>query len=233
MNKTIWILWFQGWKNAPVVSLKCLETWKENNPGWNIIELDEQNLSQYINLDEFIPDIKKKNISLTALSDIIRIDLLKKYGGVWADSTVFCHKPLDDWLFQQLNEGFFAFNKPGPDRLLSSWFLAAHENNYLISKWHDKVKDYWLSRNSTNEYYWFHYLFGNLAAENKLFKNMWNNVPIISADQPHELLNKMFHQLTHQIKQWIDTKKTPVSKLTYKYTKPILDNSVIDYLLKL
>ena len=59
MIQTIYILWFDGFQNAPDVVKKCVDSWKYYNPDWNIILLDEDNYRQYVNLDKHL-DITKK-----------------------------------------------------------------------------------------------------------------------------------------------------------------------------
>jgi hypothetical protein len=56
---------------------------------------------------------------------VLRVNLIAQHGGVWADATCLCCKPLDEWLPDCTRSGFFAFAKPARDRLLSSWFMAA------------------------------------------------------------------------------------------------------------
>ena len=50
MVKIIFIYWAQKFINAPTVVKKCLLSWKLKNPTWKIIELDDDNLSEYINI---------------------------------------------------------------------------------------------------------------------------------------------------------------------------------------
>ena len=59
-TKNIFIYWAQNFKNAPYIVKKCLESWKLKNPDWNIIELNDENLKNYINIEIDIPNIKKK-----------------------------------------------------------------------------------------------------------------------------------------------------------------------------
>ena len=57
-------------------------------------------------------------------------------GGVWVDASVVPVKPLSQWLGDALTEaGFFAFERPGPDRPISSWFLAATPRNLIFREW--------------------------------------------------------------------------------------------------
>ena len=218
MNKVIFIYWAQKFINAPSVVKKCLLSWKLKNPTWKIIELDDDNLSEYINIYEEIPNIQKKKIMKTAYSDIIRIFLLEKYGGCWCDATTFCNQSLDIWLNKNISTGFFGFDKPGKDRLLSSWFLYSEKKNYIIQKWKEKTILYWKNHNKMHHYFWFHYLFGDLYNSDNKFKELWDSTPKISADGPHYIQSQgLLNKLSDKVTNHINDIKTPLYKLSYKY----------------
>jgi len=227
MIKTIYILWFQGFNNAPYIVNECVNSWKHYNPTWNIVLLDNDNLKQYINIEDHIVNLKNKQIANTQLSDVVRSLLLNLYGGLWVDSTTFCNRSLDEWLPKYVNNGFFAFNKPAPDRMLSSWFLYSEKNGYIINKWCQSIVNYYNKHNNSSVYFIYHYLFGDLYNEDPKFKQIWDNVIKISANGfgPHFLLNKMFNQITNDIKYNINHKLTPVYKLTYKRDFPKFDKN--------
>ena len=217
MRKVIFIYWAQKFINAPMVVKKCLLSWKLKNPAWEIIELNDDNLSEYINIEEEIPNIQKKNITKTSYSDIVRIFLLAKYGGCWCDATTFCNQSLDIWLNKNTLTGFFGFELK-VDRMLSSWFLYSEKNNYIIQKWKEKTILYWKNHNKMHHYYWFHYLFRDLYNSDNKFKELWDSTPKISANGPHYiqqqgLLNKLSDKVTNHINEI----KTPLYKLNYKY----------------
>ena len=134
--KTIWFLWFQGLPNAPLVVKKCYASWLAHNPGWNIILLDEHNIKEYL-----APPMPQGTRQVVA--DRLRINLLVKYGGVWVDATCYCTRPLDSWLNEYMAQGFFAFNRPGPDRMLSNWFMAAAKNTYITVAFQKAFTAYW------------------------------------------------------------------------------------------
>ena len=149
--KIIWILWLQGFEDAPDVVKKCLASWKKHNPTWKINLLDETNIKEYIDAEKIIGSHYTK-ISRQALSDIVRINLLAKYGGVWTDATCFCCKPLDDWLGSYMvSGGFFAFSNPGNDRPISSWFLASDVNCKLTQKYCETVNLFWSKNHFVNQ----------------------------------------------------------------------------------
>ena len=148
--KIIWFLWFQGIEKAPSVVKKCLASWKAYNPEWKMILLDEKSLSEYLEIKKLVGK-NYQYISKQSLSDLIRINLLKKFGGVWVDATCYCCKPLDDWLPNYMSTGFFAFYKPGIDRPISSWFLASSLNSKITLRYCNEVNKYWSKNHFSNQ----------------------------------------------------------------------------------
>jgi hypothetical protein len=234
MIKTIYIIWFQGFDNCPEIVKICVKSWKKYNTDWNIVLLDNNNLINYVNLEYYIHDIYNKSISKTHLSDIFRSLLLKLYGGLYVDATTFCNKPLNDWLPNYIKKGFFAFSKPGPDRLISSWFLYSNKNNYIIDKWCNSILKYYTINNKSHTYFIYNYLFNDLYNSDNRFKKIFDKVPKLSANGfgPHYLQQKgMFNKISIQNKLDIDNKITPLYKLTYKCHFPKYDETILLYYL--
>ncbi|MGH8557892.1 MAG: capsular polysaccharide synthesis protein [Methylococcales bacterium] len=140
--RIIWIMWWQGFEKAPRIVQQCIRSWRKNNPDWELVFLDQESVNNYLTLD-YITNLNENMMPLQALSDVIRINLLAKYGGVWVDATCFCCKPLNEWLDRYIKSGFFAFSNPGPGRLIASWFLAAENGSYIICQLADSVNKYW------------------------------------------------------------------------------------------
>jgi hypothetical protein len=143
LPKIIWILWLQGIDKAPYVVQRCHESWVKLNPGWQVIFLDERLLANVGSMDYTTGEVS--GISRRHAADMLRLDLLANHGGVWIDATCFCMRPLDEWLLSKMESGFFAFDRPGWDRVMSSWFLAAEPENYLVSQMFTFMRTYWNS----------------------------------------------------------------------------------------
>jgi hypothetical protein len=162
---------------------------------------------------------------------IVRILLLHEFGGIWVDATLFCNRPLDEWLPGAMAEGFFAFAAPAPDRLLSSWFLSAVPNHYLVSTWCRRAIEYWSNRPKTEDYFWFHHLFGDMCNADETAAEAWLRVPKISADGPHALQSDglMYRSQTEVIDSVDWT--TPVFKLTQRLPEEgLAPESLLEYL---
>jgi hypothetical protein len=72
IKKTIYILWLQGFINAPRIVRMCLNSWIRYNPDWTVVKLDKTNLEKYVDLSNYRQEVLA-NITNAALSDIIRI----------------------------------------------------------------------------------------------------------------------------------------------------------------
>ena len=135
--------WHQGWCHAPDVVKRCVSTWQTHNPTWRIHLLDAASIAGEVRLPSVME--KLQPTYLASRSDVVRLLLLRKYGGVWADATLWCARPLDDWIDSVTEpSGFFAYDKPGPGpnyrgpigrRPISNWFLAASEDSRIVDIW--------------------------------------------------------------------------------------------------
>ena len=185
-NKTIWILWFQGWDIAPWVVQQAHESWKIHNPDWNIILLDKNNIKEYLEDVDYIMDLKKE-VQLATRADIIRLALLYKYGGVWADANVLCMKPLEHWIYSAvLPVGVWMYHgyslRVGVVKGCAVWFIASVKGNKLIGKWKEAVDSYWLSKESGHEYHLLETIFIKLRNTDKEFADLWDKVPFIDSE---------------------------------------------------
>lgn len=103
--KHIFIIWFQGFDNMPEICKECYNSWKYKNKDWKIHFIDDSNIHRYIDdnkLNKF-----KKIKPLQCYADAVRLELIYKYGGLYVDATIFCNKPLDLWLNDNLIDNTF------------------------------------------------------------------------------------------------------------------------------
>lgn len=179
--KIIWIYWHQGWSQAPYLAQKCLQTWQEKNPSWEVRMLDAENYREYADLsfDGWDAGIAHK-------TDVLRLTLLKQHGGVWVDATSICQTPLDDWLPSAAYSGFFAFERPFRDRILANWFLAATPGDPIVTQWEKTALEFWGKPGArAYAYLIHHYMFEHLCRTDAAFSQLWKRVPKHSAQPAH------------------------------------------------
>ena len=91
----IYFCWLQGEENLPPLIRCCYNSLKQNAGRYKIVFIDEKNFSDYVDIAPHIMDkFRAGKITRTHFSDILRVNLLERYGGLWLDSTVLVTEPL-------------------------------------------------------------------------------------------------------------------------------------------
>jgi hypothetical protein len=217
-SNKVWICWFQGMENAPELVQRCYRSVKENIVGKEIVVITEENYRDYVEFPSFIQrKVELGIISKTHLSDLLRLELLIKYGGTWMDATILCTGMCPDYM---LNSDLFVFQnlKPGLDghsTALSNWFISAKSNNCILKLTLFLLYEYWNKNDELVNYFIFH-IFFQLACEK--YSEEWSKVVPFSNSTPHILLLRLFEQYDENIWNAVKT-QTPLHKLTYKFDK--------------
>ena len=209
----IWICWFQGIENAPELVKACYNSVLKNYKDKEIIVLTEENYEQYVDIPEYIlKKWKKGYISFAHFSDILRIELLSKYGGLWLDSTIFTTKR-SELVFNE-NIELFVYKQVDLDRknplsiVASSWLMYSNKNNNIINLTKKLLHEYWKNYNHIINYNLIH-LFFKLSTE--VYKDKWNKVPTFNNISPHilqfELCEEFNDKRFEQIKNMSDFHK--------------------------
>ena len=90
--KIIHYCWFGG-NPLPELAQKCIASWKEYCPGYQIIEWNESNFD--INLSEYTKGAYKEK-KWAFVSDYARFWILYRFGGIYMDTDVELIKPIGD-----------------------------------------------------------------------------------------------------------------------------------------
>ena len=216
-KKTIWLLWYQGWDHAPWLVQQVRKSWELHNPRWNIVCLDQNNLSQYI--DPTRRFNQNFTIKMQAKSDLIRLNLLADYGGVWADATMLCMVSLDRWIYDALQPvGFWMYhgrdNGAGP----ASWFIISQRQSYIIQRWREAANKFWQSHRFFYDYFWMDALFKDLTKRDARFREEWAKVPYNWADAPGQshMLAEIAHTWNPEMHAILQTHPPYAIKLSYR-----------------
>ncbi len=186
--KIVWVFWYQGLKNAPMIIKKCIESQKKYLEGYTINIITKENIKDFVSLPEYI--LEKFNdgiISYTHFSDILRISLLSEHGGIWLDSTVLLTDRLPEYI---TDSPFFVYKSIELDRsdtsqlVASSWLISSYTNQKISLLTRNLLYEYWKKENKLDDYFLFHILF-KYATEN--CQKEWKMVPTYSNINPHIL----------------------------------------------
>lgn len=219
-SRIIWLFWWQGIDAAPSLVKKCYKSIQDNlGKSWNVTLITKENYLEYVSFPEHILEKLSKNlITLTHFSDLLRLELLIKYGGLWLDATVLCTN--SEIPKSILNSDLFYYQalKPGADGkpiVMSSWCMFAKTNNKILMATRELLYNYWKKKNSLVDYYLIHQFF-SISCD--YFPDAKNTVPPFCNSIPHILLLHFFEEYNEQY--WSDLKRMSCfHKLTYKLDK--------------
>lgn len=220
-SNKVWVCWFQGMEQAPLIVQKCYQSLKENLTDREIILITSENMMNYVELPNFIVDKwHRGEITHTHMTDLLRLELLIRYGGTWIDATVFCSKSRSEIPDYYFDSDLFLFQtlKPGKDGQsigISSWYISACSNNKVLLATRELCYEYWKKNSRMINYYLLHYF---LIMSMERYSNESEKIVPVSNSTPHILLLRLFEQYDKKMYGYI-ADQTPFHKLSYKFSE--------------
>lgn len=181
----VWVSWLQGYEAAPELVRACIDSTRQYSEGLDFVLITLDNYRRYVEIPDYIiSKFEQGIISWTFFSDILRLSLLEKYGGLWVDATVFC---LGDfrWIYEKSD--FFAFRvNDGGAIIADSWFLYSVKGHILIVETLRLLKMYCKEMNRMEHYFILHFFFRMVA---ECYDEEWKQVPHYSVENCYLLDN--------------------------------------------
>lgn len=142
-NKIIWTYWNED--PLPEFISDCIDTWRKENPEYKINIVTNENLESFVGHSE-ANAIKnwKYNDSPQRMSDLVRLSVLTKFGGVWLDASIICYESLD-WTFSEDPKKPKVYSIPElstpEDPLIESWFISCCEpGDPFVKQWNEEFR---------------------------------------------------------------------------------------------
>ena len=209
-NKIFWC-WLQGKENAPKLSKVCLNSLIINCKKHEIIIITEKNMNQYIHFPPYILQMyKNKYIPKAQFSDLLRLELLVKYGGTWIDSSVLMTKyekkffKNDLFFFQIFNKKWIAG---------SNWFITSEKESPILKSTLDLLYEYWRKYKYLYNYFIFHIFFKMVCDK---YQKDYEKIFPYSSDLVHKLQFELYRNFRRKIYKKI-VLNIPIHKLTPKH----------------
>lgn len=141
--KKIWLYWDDI--EYPDIIKMCYNLININCKGYEINYLNRQNYRDYVDNDRVIMLMESDDIMVNFKSDLIRLYLVYKYGGIYLDSSIFVLESLDwvynynkyDLIMYKNNHHTTDINRP----VLESWFICSKPNQVFIGNVLNKFID--------------------------------------------------------------------------------------------
>jgi hypothetical protein len=230
----VWVCWFQGKENMPELVNLCYDSICANVPSnvqVHLITLD--NLTEYINIKPFIEKKFKDGIITNAFfSDIIRYLLLRDYGGMWIDATIYVSDNIPNKWF---DAEYYTMKMPHEMCLhevckgkWTNFCFSGKANNIIFEYVCDALEFYLKEKNSIPDYVFLDYIlmagYRNIPEMKKIIDDVeynnefvWKLKNVLEEPYDDGLISRIFeknvfHKLAHQVEY---QKNNSLGELTF------------------
>ena len=131
--RILWSYWQGG--TPPLLVQRCFDHWRRLHPHFEIRILDERGVLRYLPAIPAALD----GASAAKRADWIRLELLRRHGGIWLDASTILTQPLDWVLQEQARTGadfvgyYLQQYTSVPQRpVVENWFMAAPPGSPFI-----------------------------------------------------------------------------------------------------
>lgn len=224
-DRIIWQYWSQGYGQVPGVVEKCLASVDRYAGDYTIVRLSDANLSDYLDIPDFILQ-KRDRMSLAHFSDVLRLMLLKAYGGIWMDATLLLTAPIPE---EYTRQDFFVFRRDPCEPDIKYWrnvyayyfgwakgfrvnmlnsFIVSRKDAEPVSSLCDLMLLWWQDHDDVPDYFFFQILYDVFAPASAC--------PVVSDTLPHYLQQSEHDPAFSLMPREEIVKRIPIHKLTYK-----------------
>jgi hypothetical protein len=227
----IWVCWFQGENQMPPLVKGCYKSIKQHANKHPVNLITSANYNQYVSIPQYILDKQEAGkISYAHFSDIIRVNLLADYGGIWLDATIFLTSEIKQWKFS-----FYSLKQHFPNSCKyvsyyrwTVFCMGGVKNNILCTFVREILYQYYKNAQELIDYFLLDYIIALGYNEIPSIKRMIDNIPYSNPDLYYiqnnisSPLNKVdFHNIC---------KGTSIFKLNLKIPIPPNENCLYYYL---
>ena len=221
-NQCIWFCWLQGMDKAPEMVIACLVSQRKWLKGRTFHVITAENYKEYISLPQFVEEKYAKGIIPNALfSDLIRVELLAKYGGTWIDATVmitgnnYPKEIFDCPLFMPQY-----INGEGARVGFSNWMITARRGNMQLMLLRELLYEYWRRYDCVVDYYIFHLFFTMIASK---YPEEVAAMPLLNSYHCIELLKHLGeHGQSDKLQRFLS--KVSIHKLSCRLNEDVLED---------
>ena len=179
--RRIWTMWWQGEENAPEIVKMCISSMRMNFDE-EVIVLTKDNFRRYVEIPEHILlKLDQGKMSLTHFSDIIRMNLLRKWGGCWLDATMLMVDRISSDVFamryytaklQKNRTENISYNE------FSGFLIFEVQGGLLSSFASDFFSEYWKNEDYLIDYFLIDYVTRIAIDHITEFKKAHDTVPL-------------------------------------------------------
>lgn len=218
----VWCCWWQGTEQMPEIVKMCHERLKQvlpENAEIHVITLE--NFKDYVDIPQHILDkFDRKIITMTTMSDVLRFQLLARYGGYWLDATVFFSHGIPEEFFsgnfhcQRMASYIERSERQACKGNWCGFSMAGPKNSIVFRYMNDAFSYWWAHYDTIIDYVLIDYILWTGFRHIPAIHDVINTVPDNNPDmfEMYQVLNRPYSpELYARV-----TKNNTLHKLTYK-----------------
>lgn len=179
----LWVCWWQGEADMPPIARACLHSLRMQAGRHPVTLITKANFREFVDFPDYIlRKLSEGNISLTHFSDLLRVSLLSRYGGIWADATLLLPGPAVDSFIRPDATFWSCHHRPIYHNISrGGWvgfFWACGKGHPLPSFIRDLLFKYWDTYDRLVEYLLIDYCFAIARAHIPAIHDMIEALPL-------------------------------------------------------
>lgn len=193
-----WTLWWQGKDDMPPIISADINSKRRHLPGIELVVIDKHNVGDYIDIPDFIRrKFDQGIISVTLLSDYVRLALLARHGGFWLDATALLLTDVD---IDKARQPYYTLRQPtgGTNVSQRRWAISHLASNRCHSPHFEKLRlmweQVWQQCDAPPDYFTTDYLFALLHERDAAFRAAVEAVPINDGEPHYYDLMPLLHR---------------------------------------
>jgi glycosyltransferase involved in cell wall biosynthesis len=219
----IWICWWDGEDAMPELVKACFKSVCDNAGTHPVKLITKDNYHEFITVPDYIIEKASKGIiSITHLSDILRMCLLHDYGGLWLDATIFVTSTIKSSFFEfdvaTIRNNSVCLHEP--KYKWTSFFIGGQKGHLFFAYMRDMLLEYWNRTNVLIDYFLTDYCIIIAYDKISVIRNVINKIPYFNP-QVFELAQNLDKAFDPDIYEKICF-DTDFHKLTWKKKFPTI-----------
>lgn len=228
----IWVCWWQGENDMSPIVKECYRRICKYDQGKKVVLITDENLNEWVSFPNYIIEKYQKGIiTKTHFSDLLRTELLLKYGGVWMDITLLTYSEVpSDFYNYPIYTGRYRYNRHdynvSRNRWTSFFWVSRYPNNILFKYMAEFWRVYWKEYDQLIEYFLIDYALDFGYRNISGIKKELDKVPVNGCGSDvWSLLRILAHPYDETVLDIIK-KENWMQKLTYKIEEKVQEKAV-------
>ena len=234
LSDYIFVCWWQGEADMSPMIRECYQRIKQFNTDKKVILITADNMNQWVQFPDYIiTKFNEGKITKTHMSDLLRCALLRDWGGVWMDITIYTFAKLPERCYKLpiytcRNKREKHTTNVSYNRWTSYFLVSRRPNNVLFRYMSDFFAAYLKKYDSLNEYFLVDYAIAvgykyissiraelNAVDMNGCGPDNWRLLKLMREDYDEQMLEDIkdeswFQKLARQGEPWhLEKAKNP------------------------